>query len=284
MVDTSTITNETIYEISAKESSSIVSMETAPRQGSAGGRFHFSNNVDHDVASLSPATKHTRVFVARDNSLSTKLSVVYVNYAHESGTPTVVECQSVYNDVLMKRMNSEEKRRAALGCSHLRSKCISEMKSRLRCFMVMDHYGLKNSNCDHWQSFIKAMRATQATVLNEWQTADPSLDPFDCALLEWCCSTGEMRNHQALAVHVDANKSHSVESMQAFGRVDPSLSHLGKTRQVSYFRDAILCALWQMVALRVRCGRDIWHLSFGNTHHLPDRSRDKHNFTWVHGP
>ena len=39
MVDTSGITNETTYELSAQEQPSILDMETAPCQGTAGGRF-----------------------------------------------------------------------------------------------------------------------------------------------------------------------------------------------------------------------------------------------------
>ena len=62
----------------------------------------------------------------------------------------------------------------------------------------------------------------------EWLTVDPTLSHFDCVLLEWCCSTGEMRNHQALTAHVDGNKSHSIETMSAFGRLNPAHAHLGK--------------------------------------------------------
>jgi hypothetical protein len=284
MVDTSYISNEAIYELSAQETGSILDMDAGSRWGVAGGRFQVSDNKDHDVQSLSPATKHDRVFIAKESSSSTLLDVLYINYDRERGKPTVELFGSLYNEVLMKRKNKREKRNDTLKCKYLREKYLSEMKSRLRCFCVMDKYGLRNTNHDHWQSFKAAVSRTTNGVVQEWRMADHKLTLFDCVLLEWCCSTGEMRNHQALSVHKDGNKSHSVESMQAFGRIDPLMSHLGETIQVQYFRDAILCALWQMVALRVRCGRDIWHLSWGNTFHLADRSRDRYNVTWVHGP
>ena len=284
MVDTSTISNETIYNLSQGETASILEMETGRRQGAAGGRFHFSDNRDHDVQSLTPATKQTRAFIVKDGSKSTKLELVYINYANGGKRPEAKVFHSVYNDVLMKRLSSQEKRDATKQCPHLREKYIAEMKSRLRCFLIMDHFNLSNPHCWHWKTFLSALGRTGSTQVREWRKVDPSLPFFDCVLLEWCCGTGEMRNHEALSVHVDANKSHPVESMQAFGRLNPAHSHLGKTRQVSFFRDAILCALWEMVALKVRCGRDIWHLSLANTYHVPDRDRGGHNTTWLHGP
>ena len=282
MVDTSGISNETIYELSAQEQTSILEMESSPRQGTAGGTFYFSKNLDHDVKSLSPATKHSRVFLAKEDATSTRLTVVYVCCL--TGVPKPETYHGVYNDVLMKRNKSKDKRANAMESPYLREKYISEMKSRLRCFCIMDHCGLKNSNVNHWASFIEAMKTIKKVGFLEWRMCDPTLSLFDCLLLEWCCSTGEMRNHEALSVHKDANKSHSVETMMAFGRIDPKKSHFGKSLQVRFFRDAVLCALWQMVALRIKCGRDIWHVSLSNTYHLPDRSRDKHNVTWVHGP
>jgi hypothetical protein len=285
MVDTSGISNETIYQLSANESQSITEKETGKRQGTAGGSFHLSDNLDHDVQSLSPATKYSRVLIpTRTGSQSTKLDVMYINYGSSTGSPEVCNYQSVYNDVLMRRVSWQEKQKNAMSCPYLREKYIAEMKSRLRAYFVMDHFGLSNKQCAHWPTFLDAVTRTAAGADKSWRKAVPSLSFFECVLLEWCCWTGEMRNHQALVAHTDANKSHPLETMQAYGRLNPSHGHLGKTKQVSLFRDAVLCVLWQMIALRVKCGRDVWHLSFGNTFHVPDRSRDHSNFTWVHGP
>ena len=282
MVDTSGISNETIYELSAQEQSSILDMESASRQGNAGGTFYFSENFDHDVRSLTTATKHSRVFIAKEEANSARLTVVYMNCAE--GAPHAVKYGSVYNDVLMKRNDSIHKRANAMQSPYLREKYIAEMKSRLRCFCIMDYCGLKNVHVKHWDSFLSVLKTTKRESYARWRMCDSTLSLFECILLEWCCSTGEMRNHEALSVHKDANKSHCVETMMAFGRLDPTKSHFGKSLQVRFFRDAVLCALWQMLALRIKCGRDIWHVSLSNTFHLPDRSRDKHNVTWVHGP
>lgn len=184
----------------------------------------------------------------------------------------------------MRRKDKEQKRGDALRFRFLKEKYIAEMKSRLRSFCVIDYFGLRHRHYDHWDTFVAVLVRTTAGENVTWLGSDSNLSFFDCVLLEWCCSTGEMRNHEALAAHTDANKSHSVESMQAFGRVEPRNAHLSKTSQVERFRDAYLCALWQMVAMRMRCGRDIWHLSLSNTYHVPDRSRDRYNVTWVHGP
>ena len=78
--------------------------------------------------------------------------------------------------------------------------------------------------------------------------------------------------------------SHPMETMQVFGRIDNTKQQLGKTSQVEQFRSAYLCCLQSMVVLRTRCGRDIWHLNFANTLHVPDATRNTHNWSWVHGP
>lgn len=285
MVDSSYLDNTTIFTLSEKEMPSIVKLEKGDRQGGAGGRFLFSENRDHDVRSLSPATKHDRLFFTVKTHSSVKLSVAYINHApQKGGHPKAVLYGSVYNDVFMKRLSWQDKLQDTRKCPFLRERYIAEMKCRLRCFWVMDHFGLTNPNCPHWASFQNALARTNGTVLKQWRACDKKLSYFECVLLEWCCWTGEMRNHQALTAHVDSNKSHSVETMSAFGRLEPEHAHLGKTRQVKLFRDAYLCALWEMVVLRTRCGRDIWHLSFGNTYHLPGRERDRYNITCCHGP
>ena len=156
MVDTSGISNETIYELSAQEQTSILEMESAPRQGNAGGSFYFSKNLDHDVKSLSPATKHSRVFIAKQDATSTRLTVVYVSCL--KGAPAPETYNGVYNDVLMQRNDSNEKKENALQSPYLREKYIAEMKSRLRCFCIMHHCGLKNSRVNHWESFNKVLK------------------------------------------------------------------------------------------------------------------------------
>ena len=288
MVDTSHLSNETIYQLSENEMKIIAEKEKGRRVGNAGGRFIPSHNRDHDVAALTAATKHSRVLVPpADGSRSAKQDVHYVNFCGEKGKgdePVVKVFHSIYNDIYMRRGNGAKKLAAALQCPLLREKYIAEMKSRLRAFFVMDHYELENRNCPHWTTFMEAVQRVSIGADKKWKRADPWLSQFDIVLLEWCCGTGEMRNHQALCAHDDANKSHSVETMMVFGRTNPTHKHYGKTKQVSLFRDAYLCMLWQMIVLRTRCGKDIWHLSLGQTYHLPDRSRDRYNFSWVHGP
>ena len=100
MVDASGISNETIYELSAQEESSILEMESAPHQGNAGGIFYFSKNLDHHVKLLSPATKHTQVFIAKQDATSTRLTVVYVSCL--KGAPATKTYPGIYNDVLMQ--------------------------------------------------------------------------------------------------------------------------------------------------------------------------------------
>ena len=107
MVDSSGISNKTIYELSAQEQTSILEMERAPCQGNAGGTFYFLKNLDHDVKSLSPATKHSQVFIAKQDAIWTRLTVVYVSCL--KGAPAPKTYNGVYNDVLMQQNDSKEK-------------------------------------------------------------------------------------------------------------------------------------------------------------------------------
>ena len=100
MVNTSGISNETIYKLSAQEQSSILEMESAPCQGNAGGTFYFLKNLDHDVKSLFPATKHSQVFIAEQDATSARLTVVCVSCL--KGAPAPKMYPGVYNDVLMQ--------------------------------------------------------------------------------------------------------------------------------------------------------------------------------------
>ena len=172
----------------------------------------------------------------------------------------------------------------ALSCKSLQAKYISEMRSRLRAFFIVENYGLETDSQRLWTTFNQSLEKIQKGHHAGWMQHNPNLSYFDCVLLEWCCSTGEMRNHEALKVHKDANKSHPMETMQVFGRIDNTKQQLGKTSQVEQFRSAYLCCLQSMVVLRTRCGRDIWHLNFANTLHVPDATRNTHNWSWVHGP
>ena len=82
-------------------------MESGPCQGNAGGTFYFSKKLDHDVKSLSPAIKHSQVFLAKQDATFTRLTVVYVSCL--KGAPASKTYPGVYNDVLMKQNDSKEK-------------------------------------------------------------------------------------------------------------------------------------------------------------------------------
>ena len=106
---------------------------------------------------------------------------------------------------------------------------------------------------------------------------------FEAKLLSWACSTGEMRNHQAVKTHYDGNKSHPVETMSLFGRVPVNSKHL-TVDDVTSMESGYLLLPLEGVTIKIQCGYDLIHCSLKSTLHLADNSRNTCNWSRVHGP
>ena len=88
----------------------------------------------------------------------------------------------------------------------------------------------------------------------------------------------------ALAAHVDANRSHFLETMSLFGKVHESQMKNSSNSLVKAMVKGQLLIPHVGFSVEMRCGWDTMHLQLGNTMHVPDSSRDRHNWTRVHGP
>ena len=93
----------------------------------------------------------------------------------------------------------------------------------------------------------------------------------DC-LVQWMVTTGEMRNHQALAVHVDGNRSNPLEIYSIFHRI-------GVTR-----KNGMLYLPLDNACIEMKCDEHVAVCSLRRTPHVPDKTRNTHNFSKVHGP
>ena len=85
-------------------------------------------------------------------------------------------------------------------------------------------------------------------------------------------TTGEMRNHQALGLHKDTNRSGSYE-------IYSFLHQAGVER-----KDGYLCMPLDDVCIKVKCDKYLLVCDMSDTPHVPDPSRDVHNISRVHGP
>ena len=102
-------------------------------------------------------------------------------------------------------------------------------------------------------------------------------------LLSWACSTGEMRNHQAVNAHYDGNKSHPVETYTLFGRLSVNLRNM-TVGLLHDLEDGYLVLPLEGITLKIECGYDIVHCCLKDTLHLADNTRNSCNWSKVHGP
>jgi len=124
---------------------------------------------------------------------------------------------------------------------------------------------------------------TDSDSFKEWQMQVVGLSFWQAILLEWATSTGEMRNPEACYCHTDGNKSHFMETMWLGGKVDLK-DQSSSTTKVKGMTNGKLVLPVQGVIFDVRCGSDLLHLCLKNTMHAADETRDRLNFTRVHGP
>jgi hypothetical protein len=92
-----------------------------------------------------------------------------------------------------------------------------------------------------------------------------------------------MRNHEACHCHVDGNKSNFMETMWLGGKVDVS-DPTESTKKVHLMKKGKLVLPIQGLVFDMRCGTDLMHLALTNTMHIADETRDRFNWTRVHGP
>jgi hypothetical protein len=135
-----------------------------------------------------------------------------------------------------------------------------------------------------WDTIIAAIKKNgNSESINEWKRVDCELSHWEIVLLEWAASTGEMRNHEACHSHEDGNNSHFLETVWFGGKVDLKDQSSSTTKAKGMTSGKLVLPI-QGVTLDVRCGSDLLHLSLKNTMHAADETRNRLNFSRVHGP
>ena len=121
-------------------------------------------------------------------------------------------------------------------------------------------------------SKLNILEACELSNLREILGRSHNTTTIEQILIQWMCTKGEMRNHQAVACHCDGNNSQSLEIYSVFNRVG-----LPK-------KDAFIFLPLDNILLQLKCGQHMMICNLTHTPHVPDQSRNTHNFSKVHGP
>jgi hypothetical protein len=109
---------------------------------------------------------------------------------------------------------------------------------------------------------------------------------FESMMLAWSTTTGQMNSHCAIHAHADGNLSHEIETMTLFGRTDPNESNVRGTSGDSDFKfksGSLVFPLDDFV-VKLSCAKMNMHCNLKNILHVPDNTRNLHNWSKVHGP
>jgi len=97
-------------------------------------------------------------------------------------------------------------------------------------------------------------------------------DSIESCLQKWMMTTGEMRNHEAVRCHIDANSSHKFEVYSLFHRAGVQI------------KDGYLYLPIDNIVIQIICDKHLMICNLNSTPHVADESRSTHNFSKVHGP
>ena len=266
--------------LSLCETSKIKRLQLNGRAGGAGGIVSTETN-SHSM------TKNTKksdnLFVPSIKGVG--ISCIYKNVDNERKS-----FSGVYNDVFMDRVAILDKVANIHNNISYARITVSEMKTRTASLILASELGLLSKN-EMSESFMflqkKDSEWAKATEVKR-QTISPSdtFSRFEILLLHQACTTGEMRNHQALHAHRDGNKSHLLESLSLFGRIDEH--DVYKVDDLSQVVDNMVDGQLYLptigIVLSISCCTISVHCKLKQTVHIPDLSRNMHNWSKVHGP
>lgn len=222
---------------------------TGKRPGPAGGFLQLNDrSPNHTKVTQNPTSLK---LAARSSGVA--MPIVYFN-----NNMTVKTTSWGYKAIKMKRLNSAQKLEEAMELQCYRDILIAEAKSYVTSIACIQGCGIPTRR--QKKNFINLNR-----ILNEPGSVSD-------ALLRWMTSTGEMRNHQAVATHCDPNRSHEQEIYSVFRRD-------GCEKKNAYLYLPLENACLDMV-----CNEQVSICSLSLTPHVPDQTRNTHNFSRVHGP
>ena len=268
LLEKSNFNASSVLEFSLNEMKVISSGKQSPRAGAAGGFMYPGAKSSN----LSKKTENERILSIRKNSVAMSLS-----YKGDDGK--VKSFNSVYRDLFMRRLTSKQKYKEAMRSIGYQRILISEMISRLRTFVLLHHLNIVPIQ----STIFSFLCYKEDRIKMEKEFIKVGNSHLDAKLLAWACSTGEMRNHQAVHAHFDGNKSHPIESYTLFGRLSLNLRNM-TIRVLNDLEEGYLILPLEGITLKLKCGYDIMHCCLTHTLHLADNIRNTCNWSKVHGP
>ena len=268
VLEKSKFNSSSILELSLNEMKIISSGIQSSRAGAAGG-FMLPGSKS---SNLSKITENERLLSIRKNSVAMAL-------CYRGADGTVKGYNSVYTDLFMRRFSTKQKFKEALKSKGYQRILLSEMISRIRTFLLLHHLKVIPL---HTSAF-SFLCDNEKRIKMEKSFIQTGSSRLEAKLLAWACSTGEMRNHQAVHAHYDGNSSHPVETYTLFGRLSVNLRNMS-IRILHELEEGYLILPLDGITLKIKCGFDIMHCSLKHTLHLADNTRNSCNWSKVHGP
>ena len=228
---------------------SILLNETAGRPGPASKVFRLGDKSK----GLSQITKKATTLFISTSEKAVNMKAIYYN---KSGL--VKETNYGYKSMLMKRLEKGQKWTEAnqnMSFNHILFREAICYITALGCINSLD-IGVPIDGLSNLRDTLQS-------------NSDISISQ---CLVRWMCTTGEMRNHQAVGCHCDGNNSYPLEIYTAFDR--PGMIK----------KDAFLYLPLDNIALQLICGQHLMVCNLTDTPHVADQSRDVNNFSKVHGP
>ena len=246
-------------------------MKTLPKGGRAGAAGGVVD-IDTDSHSISTGVKtETMILIPRPRGVG--VSLIYENKKGE-----VNSMQSIYNDIYMQSLNTAAKTNQIKLSLSYRHILICEMISRIKTYAIAFSLGIIDNTINPFTDFNDLF--TSKKELIAYFNRGHSF--FHAVLLSWASTTGEMRNHQAIAAHKDGNKSHPIETYSIFGRVHPSVDYHKTIEEL--IKPAYLATPIHGKVAKIVCGEHVVNCSLKETYHVPDYGRNIYNWSKVHGP
>jgi len=231
---------------------SISKFEKGSRPGAASGVYLLGETCK----SFTKVTKNATTLYVASSPKAVNMKAYYYNYQG------VIKMTNFgYKMLFMKRLHTRQKLIDAYR--YLSYKAI--LKREAMCYLIA---------IAAWTAAHKPLSQQDEINLNNLHDI-LSKQNGQCAedcLVDWMCTTGEMRNHQALCCHSDKNKNNPMEVYTLFSRYGIEK------------KDGFLYLPLDNVVLKLFRDEQIMICNISNTPHVPDSRRNTNNFSKVHGP
>jgi len=235
-----------------EESISICEGVKGSRAGPASGVCLMT---DHS-RSHTPVTQKPTSLQLASSSTGCAKKVIYYNKSNQ-----LKVCHMGYKEIAMKRLTKQQKKAQACRCKNYSAILVQESLAYIASIACAVEAGI-------------ALATTDGKLLSNLNAilsanADESIEH---CLVKWMVTTGEMRNHQALACHTDTNKSHMMEIYSLFHRYEVTKM------------DGYLYLPLDNACVKILCDTNVVVCNLSRTPHVPDQSRSTNNMSKVHGP